>query len=94
MVGEFGEAWLVHHHKIDVSIKRDRMELAEIKLQEKFEKLELRPWQNKVMNLIRGHGPRIITFVVDEDGNSGKTYLGKYIMATKQALYLTSSPMK
>ncbi len=46
------------------------------------------------MNMLRGQGPRIISFVVDEDGNSGKTYLGKYIMATKQALYLTSTAMK
>ncbi len=94
MVEEFGDSWLANHHRIDASIKRDRQELAEIQLHEKFEKLQLRPWQNKVMSLLRGQGPRIITFVVDENGNSGKTYLGKYIMATKQALYLTSTAMK
>ena len=94
MLEEFGGFWLETHHKIDASIKRDRQELAQIKMQEKFEKLELRNWQFAVMNLIRAQGPRKITFVVDEKGNSGKTYLGKYIMATKQTLYLTSSAMK
>ena len=39
-------------------------------------------------------GPTKITSVVDENGNTGKTFLAKYILATKNALYFTSTSLR
>eukprot|EP00795_Rhopilema_esculentum_P016946 gene16946-8440_t len=41
--------------------------------------------------LIASKGPHRITFVVDETGNIGKTFLAKYILATKSFLYFMST---
>ena len=61
---------------------------------EKFQSAKLRPWQEAVLRLIRTQGPRKITFVMDENGNTGKTFLAKYILATKNALYFTSTSLR
>ncbi|MBG0744960.1 MAG: hypothetical protein IV298_16145, partial [Cylindrospermopsis raciborskii KL1] len=39
----------------------------------------LRPWQHQCLIRLMNQTPRQITFVVDEDGNSGKSVLAKFI---------------
>ena len=91
MLEEFGESWLHAQGTIDNSIKRQEAEEAKERLCEKFKGAILRPWQSRVLVLLRSQGPRRITFIVDEDGNTGKTFLAKYLIATKEALYFTSA---
>ena len=41
----------------------------------------LRPWQQRVVEILDGPvDPRRILFIVDERGNSGKTYLGRFLL--------------
>eukprot|EP00795_Rhopilema_esculentum_P004240 gene4240-20430_t len=94
MLEEFGEAWLHSQSTVDRSIERQQMEESRQRMLEKFQSAKLRPWQEAVLRLIRSQGPRKITFVVDENGNTGKTFLAKYILATKNALYFTSTSLR
>lgn len=48
---------------------------------EKLPASSLRPWQQRVVELLDAPvDPRRIFFVVDERGNSGKTYLGRFLL--------------
>ena len=40
----------------------------------------LRPWQKSVRNLLRCQDDRRILWICDTEGNTGKTYLGNYLM--------------
>jgi hypothetical protein len=43
---------------------------------------ELRPWQQRVVDIALGEvSPRAVYFVVDEEGNSGKSWLASYFEA-------------
>lgn len=49
----------------------------------------LRPWQRRVVELVSGEpDPRKIFFVVDEAGNIGKTYLGKFLLGAHEAVQI------
>lgn len=49
----------------------------------------LRPWQRRVVEIISGEpDPRKVLFVVDERGNSGKTYLGRFLLGTREKVQI------
>lgn len=45
----------------------------------KYLDMDLRGWQNDVLRMCRNQGERRITVVVDEKGNTGKSYLVRYM---------------
>eukprot|EP00795_Rhopilema_esculentum_P004141 gene4141-20325_t len=94
MLEEFGDTWIHSQSSVDKSIKRQQNEESKERILDKFQNALLRPWQEEVLRLLRCQGPRRITFVVDETGNTGKTFLAKYILATKSSLYFTSTTLK
>lgn len=51
----------------------------------RFEGCELRSWQRKALDLFLGQSDRQILFCVDSRGNSGKSWLAKYILFTMDA---------
>lgn len=53
--------------------------------QQRFERCDLRPWQREALDLLVGQGDRQILFCVDGRGNSGKSWLAKYILFTMDA---------
>jgi len=51
--------------------------------------LPLRAWQQRVVEIADGPiDPRKIYFVVDRQGNCGKTYLGKFLQRTHEAVQI------
>lgn len=51
--------------------------------------VSLRPWQCRVVELVSGEpDPRKIFFVVDEAGNVGKTYLGRFLLGAHEAVQI------
>ncbi|XP_071749601.1 uncharacterized protein [Lepeophtheirus salmonis] len=46
---------------------------------------ELRPWQEIVINKINNQNDRQILFVIDEDGNKGKSTLIKHLVSSQDA---------
>lgn len=55
-----------------------------------YEKAELRPWQTKCLDKLNEQNDRHVLWVYDPEGNTGKSWLAKYLYATKDALYATS----
>nr|WCD56391.1 MAG: replication associated protein [Smacoviridae sp.] len=53
----------------------------------KWANIELRPWQQMVLQDLEVQSEREITAIVDERGNRGKTYFSKYLVATHKAVY-------
>jgi len=48
-----------------------------------------RPWQQRVVDYVDSPiHPREILFVVDEPGNAGKTYLGRFLLRTREKVQI------
>lgn len=53
-----------------------------------FENCVLRAWQQEVVTLLFLQDDRTVLWVVGSEGNDGKTWLGKYLVTTKNAFYV------
>lgn len=49
--------------------------------------IELRPWQKALVEDLEDQNERQISVVIDREGNHGKTWLAKYMVATHRATY-------
>lgn len=59
---------------------------------EKMEGFEPRYWQSKVLDIIKSEADgHTINYIYDSDGNSGKTYLCKYLVSNYDAFYCSPS---
>nr|WAE42646.1 MAG: replication associated protein [Cressdnaviricota sp.] len=56
-------------------------------LEETFSLFKPMPWQEKALDLLNKQNDRQILWVVDECGNTGKTYLATYLMVIHNAFY-------
>lgn len=57
------------------------------RLLDKYENVVWRPWQKKVIDILEGpRNSRTINWVYDPKGNSGKSFLTKYIALTKDCV--------
>lgn len=65
-------------------------ERQETKRKESFMKKELRPWQIEAVKKLEEQDDRKILFVVDREGNTGKTFLANWLEAVKQARVLSN----
>lgn len=59
-----------------------------LNLKKEFETVNFRGWQKEVMKNLENQDNRKITWVVDTQGNKGKTWLAKYLMCEKEAFYV------
>ena len=56
-----------------------------------YEGTELKEWQKTIMEIVEGDiHPRKIIVIYDKEGNSGKTYLSRYLAATMGALVVAN----
>ena len=66
--------------------KRKKSELREM-----FQTAQLRPWQQELLNKTQGDpSPREIMWYWENTGGTGKSWMAKYLMATQDAVILTS----
>ena len=91
MVEDFGESWIHIQSAIDRSVKRQEAEETKERLCEKGKRGLLQPWQSENLRMMGSQGPKCITFMVDKGGNTGKTFLGNYLVATGEALYFSGT---
>ena len=71
----YGMDYYVSKQAVDKATNAVRSDLALTVLKEQFENATLKPWQDMVMKLIELQGDREILFIIDEQGNQGKTWL-------------------
>lgn len=85
MMEFFPSQWVMYGDKIRKSVQR----LDELKAKKdwnnQFTEAELRPWQRACVELLDRQNKRQIMWVFDEQGNSGKTWLSHYLVATQDA---------
>lgn len=82
---------VVHSSKIKEYIKLEFNRRQRQALRDEFKDAILRPWQEDLISKIEMKDKRKVYFVIDYKGNNGKSWLGKYLMATKHAVVLTNS---
>lgn len=59
-------------------------------LREQYNSSSLMPWQSALVDYLdEGVDPRKIAWIWDKEGNSGKSWMAKYLVATKNACYLS-----
>lgn len=59
----------------------------EVELQQFYNNVTLRPWQEKMLNVIDNcDSPRQIIWMIDPVGNNGKTFLSYYMRDMFQAI--------
>lgn len=80
MVIEYGNKFINSKRKIE-EVARDICTERERKRQrEQHDDMDLKEWQTEAMEMLEAQDDRKILFVVDIEGNQGKTYLSKYIV--------------
>lgn len=57
-------------------------------LQEQAKKATLKTWQKEVLTKLLNQDDRKVLWVVDKDGNKGKSFLAKYIVGMYNAFYV------
>jgi hypothetical protein len=57
-------------------------------MQEKYSDAKLKEWQEEALKRIENQNDRQITWIVDFKGNTGKTFLAKHLLATKDTFYV------
>lgn len=73
---EYSEEYIKYHIQISRIIKKSKMEeRLDLTLQ------QLRPWQQRVIDLLNEQNDRQILFVVDEEGGKGKSALCSHLMS-------------
>lgn len=65
-------------------------EEAKTELIEEFKNSELRDWQKNALKQLEEQDNRQVLWIVDSQGNNGKTYLGKYIASHKDTFVITN----
>jgi len=86
LMEEHGAGYIFNADKLDKMVKRiqdhDKLQL----LHEEFKNVELREWQKEVWEKLQNQDSRKILFVVDFVGNTGKTYLSKWLVLKQGAM--------
>lgn len=71
----------------DKAIRMYKDVKAAADIRDQFKDVTLRPWQQNCNTRLSNQTDRQVTWVVDEEGNQGKTWYAKYLVATKNAFY-------
>lgn len=81
-----------YHKGLSLIAKAAKHERVMAKEKEEMATVTLRPWQQQLMEkLNQPADDRTIHWYWEDDGNVGKTFMAKYLMATKDALVLDCS---
>lgn len=80
-----------HHTYFDKTVKLIERAQDKRALFDEWSKTKLYPWQFKAFELIMHQNDRTITWVVDAEGNHGKTHLAKYMYAVYDFFYASGT---
>jgi hypothetical protein len=85
---KYGEIYLKYFKAIDRVRMNYRKEKSLEYMQEKYSDAKLKEWQEEALKRIENQNDRQITWIVDFKGNTGKTFLAKHLLATKDTFYV------
>lgn len=85
---ELPNTWTKYFKAADRYRKELRQEKQALIVNKEFQEVTLRDWQKKVLGRLEIQDDRKVLWVVDEKGNSGKTWLGKYLQAIRGAFLI------
>ena len=87
MIELFGGKYIRAKRSLDESVTKSKKARTMEKIAEGMMEAKLRYWQEEVLKKLDAQGDRKILFVVDQEGNMGKTWLAKYLMTVRNAFY-------
>lgn len=91
MFETFGDNFVKYYKSIKTTVDIINHEKQLKKLKTSYTSDSLRPWQLDLVKILDSQNDRQITWIYDKDGNSGKTYFAKYLVANKDCIYFNNS---
>jgi hypothetical protein len=65
-------------------------EIIKEKIASQYKDIKWKPIQQKILEILDGPvDERQVNWIYDQDGNSGKSYIAKYLQTTKEVYYIT-----
>ena len=88
-----GDLWFRHERSLRKQRTCEKEETAKTLMTEQFKEddVVLKSWQKKCIKQLDEQSEREILFVVDTTGNTGKTFLAKYLYCNREAYYTNST---
>ncbi len=77
-----------YHKAFARKIKLEQNDKAMINLKKEYNNVILKEWQLFAIKILKLQSNRQILWIVDQEGNQGKTFLGKYLVAENNAFYI------
>ncbi len=82
------ESYVKYYKAVDRLRTNVIQEKNKIELSKEFSKVILKEWQLNALNILNNQDSRKILWITDEVGNSGKTFLAKYLVSNYDAFYV------
>lgn len=88
---EFVQACAQYPKFVDRAIKQKRLDDGIKEMEKKFENVKLHDWQQELVDYITNYSPadRSVLWFIDEIGNTGKTFLAKYLICFHKAIIMS-----
>lgn len=77
-----------YYKAVDRMRNNIRQQEAVSSLKKEYETVKFRLWQEDLLKSLKNQTDRQVDWVVDTQGNKGKTFLAKYLMCEKEAFYV------
>lgn len=81
-------AYTKYYKACDLMRQNIRENKVKEQLKVQFSNKKLRNWQEKALNKLNKQDDRKVLWIYDREGNKGKTWLAKYLLANKDAFYV------
>lgn len=88
IASENPNGWMRYNKSIEKLRILFDAEKNKTQMESDFKDCVLRDWQQEVVTLLFLQDDRTVLWVVGSEGNDGKTWLGKYLVVTKNAFYI------
>ena len=87
LLQKYGPEYLRLKKPLAGSIADAKMDEARSYMRTKFTTARLRPWQKEAWNVLSKTGDREVLFIIDEYGNTGKTWFAQWLVQQHRAFY-------
>lgn len=84
---DYPHYYIQYYNTINMILKQKHIEQQKEQLKQYFKDTKLKEWQQQVLNILSKQNDREVLWIHDIDGNNGKTYLSKYLLATDDVYY-------
>ncbi len=91
MIEKWGDRYIRAKRSIDAAVKTTRTEVNIKRLRASMEEGTLNEWQKEVWSELGTQTERTILFVVDDVGNTGKTWFAKWLVGVHGAFYTNTT---